>query len=322
MTHQTPLVSIIIPTYNRAHLIEETLQSVLAQTYTNWECIVVDDGSADGTETLIRDYATKDARFQYYTRPDTHKPGGNGARNFGFEVSKGEFINWFDDDDVMLDNFIDVKMKAITSKVNFIIASGYLVDDNLDNRRQIELYQPHDLFQDYVLWKLRIVTGNVMFKRKFLLGKILFNEMLVRGQEAELFSRLFFKLPSSSYKIVSEPLFLYRQHSHTKTFESATYNEAFKESQTYIAIENLKRGIKGDNKIVVNYYTKGILGFYFRAIENNHKKNAQYILKNFVPLFKKVNGFDAILFQLLGHLFLVVNRGSYKVEQYLKNKYI
>ncbi len=61
-----PLVSIIIPTYNRAHLIHETLDSVLAQTYTNWECIVVDDGSSDNTEEVLESYINKDFRFQDY----------------------------------------------------------------------------------------------------------------------------------------------------------------------------------------------------------------------------------------------------------------
>ena len=58
------LVSIIIPTYNRAHLIGETLDSISAQTFRNWECIIVDDGSTDDTATLIANYIKKDIRFQ------------------------------------------------------------------------------------------------------------------------------------------------------------------------------------------------------------------------------------------------------------------
>ena len=69
-----PLVSIIIPTYNRAHLIGETLDSVLAQTYQNWECIIVDDGSSDNTDDVVNDYVKKDPRFKYYYRPDEHLP--------------------------------------------------------------------------------------------------------------------------------------------------------------------------------------------------------------------------------------------------------
>jgi glycosyltransferase involved in cell wall biosynthesis len=95
-----PIVSIIIPTYNRAHLIGETLDSVLAQTYTNWECIIVDDGSTDNTDEVVEEYVKKDSRFKYYHRPDEHLPGGNGARNYGFKMSKGEYVNWLDSDDL------------------------------------------------------------------------------------------------------------------------------------------------------------------------------------------------------------------------------
>jgi glycosyltransferase involved in cell wall biosynthesis len=87
-----PLVSIIIPTYNRAHLIGETLDSVLAQTYQNWECIIVDDDSTDKTDEVVGAYVEKDSRFKYYHRPDEHLPGGNGARNYGFKMSTGEYV--------------------------------------------------------------------------------------------------------------------------------------------------------------------------------------------------------------------------------------
>ena len=63
------LISIIIPTFNRAHLIGETLDSVLAQTYPNWECIIVDDGSTDTTDEVVGEYVKKDSRFLYHHRP-------------------------------------------------------------------------------------------------------------------------------------------------------------------------------------------------------------------------------------------------------------
>jgi len=106
MINKKPLISIIIPTYNRAHLIGETLDSIIAQTYQNWECIVVDDGSDDDTEEVMKSYIQNDNRIYYYHRPEEHLPGGNGARNFGFEKSTGEYIQWFDSDDLMEPNSI------------------------------------------------------------------------------------------------------------------------------------------------------------------------------------------------------------------------
>ena len=108
-----PLVSIIIPTYNRAHLIGETLDSILAQTYQNWECIIVDDGSSDNTDEVVGEYTKKDTRFKYYHRTNEHLPGGNGARNYGFKMSEGEYVNWLDSDDLFSENKIDEQVKLI-----------------------------------------------------------------------------------------------------------------------------------------------------------------------------------------------------------------
>ena len=84
----TSLISIIIPTYNRAHLINDTLNSIIAQTYTNWECIVVDDASTDNTASILEGYINKDSLFQYNIRPNIKPKGANACRNFGFEISK------------------------------------------------------------------------------------------------------------------------------------------------------------------------------------------------------------------------------------------
>jgi glycosyltransferase involved in cell wall biosynthesis len=97
-----PLISIIIPTYNRAQVISKTLESIIAQTFTDWECIIVDDGSTDNTEEVIDNYIKKDSRFRYFKRPQDRIKGPNSCRNFGFELSKGSWINWFDSDDLLI----------------------------------------------------------------------------------------------------------------------------------------------------------------------------------------------------------------------------
>jgi len=99
------LVSIIIPTFNRAHLLGETLDSVITQTYSNWECIVVDDGSYDYTEELMDFYSRKNPRIIFVRRPDNRPKGANACRNYGFELSKGKYVNWFDSDNFMLSDF-------------------------------------------------------------------------------------------------------------------------------------------------------------------------------------------------------------------------
>ncbi|MGF1555896.1 glycosyltransferase family 2 protein [Paucihalobacter sp.] len=117
MLTEQPLVSIIIPTYNRAHLIGETLDSVLAQTYTNWECIVVDDGSTDKTDAKVHYYVNQDSCFKYVLRPERKPKGANACRNYGLEICNGDLIMFLDSDDIL---FLD----CLERRINFYFASG------------------------------------------------------------------------------------------------------------------------------------------------------------------------------------------------------
>src|SRR5947207_15233453 len=88
------LVSVIIPSYNRANILGETLDSVLAQSYTEFEAIVVDDGSTDRTPDVVAEYT--DPRVRYFYKPNG---GLSSARNFGLQLANGEFIAFLDSDD-------------------------------------------------------------------------------------------------------------------------------------------------------------------------------------------------------------------------------
>lgn len=93
-----PLVSIIIATYNKGYCILETLQSVLSQTYQNWECIIVDDGSTDDTKTVVNKFIQNHHNFTYSVVTNA---GVSAARNLGFSKAKGAYIQFLDGDDVL-----------------------------------------------------------------------------------------------------------------------------------------------------------------------------------------------------------------------------
>lgn len=314
-----PLVSIIIPTYNRAHLITDTLDSILTQTYKNWECIIIDDGSNDNTIEILNKYVKKDSRFLFYMLPNDKPKGGNGARNYGFELSKGEYINWFDDDDIMLNDFLQTKMDSFTPLINLVIVSGYYVDSHLENKKRIHLDEKALLFRDYCLWKLKVLTPSILFRKSFLLEKTLFLYEIIRGQETEFFSRLFFKLPLNSYKIIDVPLYLYRQHTNTKTNKSTTYDKRFKASESYIALENFKRSIELNDLELINYNYKILIDCFFRGLENKHNNLSKDILKKILPLLIVKNKKLSFKLLLSGNLLLLLNRSSYRIERFFIN---
>lgn len=183
MDQNNPLVSIIIPTYNRAHLLGETLGSILAQTYTHWECIVVDDGSKDDTNILMQEYLKKDNRIQFHSRTSNYASGGNGARNFGFELSKGEFIQWFDSDDLMEENHLELKIHTILKhKADFVVSkSKYFNTEN-------PYFHPYDYktedinFESFAITSVSWTIEDFMVSRGVALQEK-FNEKLKSGQE-------------------------------------------------------------------------------------------------------------------------------------------
>lgn len=103
-----PEVSVIIPAFNQERWIAETLDSVLAQSFTDWECVVMDDGSSDGTLAVAEDYARRDERIRVFSQPDR---GVSSARNNAIRHSSGTFLLPLDADDTISPSYIETAMK-------------------------------------------------------------------------------------------------------------------------------------------------------------------------------------------------------------------
>lgn len=106
------LISIIVPCYNQAQYLDECLQSVLDQTYQDWECIIVNDGSRDHTEEIAKKWIEKDCRFKYYYKQNG---GLSSARNFGLDRAEGEIIQLLDCDDYIAQNKFEIQIKDLNS---------------------------------------------------------------------------------------------------------------------------------------------------------------------------------------------------------------
>ena len=145
MAHGTgrPLVSVIIPNYNYAKYISATISSVLAQTYSNTEIIVVDDGSVDSSVEIIESFSKRISLFV------TSNKGACHARNFGTLKSRGEFIAYLDADDVWLPQKLETQIKVIMKENSDVVYSDYsLFEEHSEIATQIDSMKEvsHNLF--------------------------------------------------------------------------------------------------------------------------------------------------------------------------------
>ena len=155
-TNTTPTVSIIMPTYNRAKYISETIGSVLNQTYKHWELIIIDDGSDDNTEEIVAQL--NDERIQFYKAGRTGIVGK--LKNIGIEKTSGEFIAFIDSDDLWATEKLEKQVAALQQYVD----AGFSITGGFNFKNQVE---PVDYF----------------FKRE---GGIKYGEVLISFFKSEL----------------------------------------------------------------------------------------------------------------------------------------
>ena len=117
-----PKVSIIVPCYNQAQYLDEALQSLYNQTYTDWECLIVNDGSPDNTEEVARKWEAKDPRFTHISKENG---GVSSARNFGIEQAKAEYILTLDADDKYEATFLEKAMDVLVNQPETAIVSSW-----------------------------------------------------------------------------------------------------------------------------------------------------------------------------------------------------
>lgn len=124
------MVSIIIPCYNQAQYLGETLQSVLVQTHQDWECVIVNDGSPDNTEEVAQEWCKKDTRFVYVKKENG---GLSDARNYGITHSKGTYILPLDSDDYISENYVEECLKTLLKSESTKLVYGKAVKFGAEN---------------------------------------------------------------------------------------------------------------------------------------------------------------------------------------------
>jgi glycosyltransferase involved in cell wall biosynthesis len=264
------LVSIIIPVFNRELLLPETLNSVLGQTYKLWECIIIDDGSTDSSLIVAQEYASNDIRFRVYSRPWYKKKGANSSRNYGFELSKGEFIQWFDSDDLMMTEMIENKVNAFQSYNSDIVVCGASSFSSVQNLNidkleiSIEPKTNNPAFE-YFAGNFWFGTPQAMLKRIIIFNlPYIFNKRLKRNQETELYVRCL--LDDLKFHYLNQREILIRVHSSSISGNYSVMSDSKKielDLDAYISlfIEFKKRGKL--NPEVRKYFSE----YFFKSLK-------------------------------------------------------
>lgn len=208
-----PKVSIIVPFYNSQEYLKATLQSIASQSYTGWECLCIDDGSTDQSAAIVREFSSVDSRFKLYPRPEVIRKGGNACRNYGFTKANGEYIQWFDSDDLMQEDMIYHKVNALdkNTTANYVICRTAYFSSSVDELTPYEQHLTTDnVLLDYLTFKTKFFTPGPMFRKCFLVNMKLFDIDLKRHQEKEFFFRIILK--DKNYLLIDEPLVWRRIH--------------------------------------------------------------------------------------------------------------
>ena len=162
------LFSIILPTFNRGHLLARAIQSVLDQTYTNFELIIIDDGGDDDTQEVADSFA--DDRIAYHWKENEER---SIARNYGINKANGDYINFLDSDDWQYPNHLQVAHEIISSKRSpDMVHLGFEFQDNNGNKLLIQ--NDWEKEPEKVLIRENVYHGNAIFIRNDIIQKYKF----------------------------------------------------------------------------------------------------------------------------------------------------
>jgi len=187
-----PLVSIITPSYNKSQYISETIDSVLAQTYTNWEMIIIDDVSADKSVDIVNTFKQKDNRINLFT--NTENKGANYCRNFGVEKAKGELIIFLDSDDVLAMACLENRVKVMKEKpwLDFAVFTMGVFTKNIGDNNSKWFPQSKNPLSDFLQHKLPWQTMQPIWKKSLIESVKGFDTEFERLQDVEFHTRVLF----------------------------------------------------------------------------------------------------------------------------------
>lgn len=238
------LISVIIPVYNTESYIGVCLESLVKQTYTNFEVLMIDDGSTDNSGRICQEYTESDSRFHYYRKENG---GVSSARNLGIEYSRGDYLTFVDSDDWVEEDYLEVLYSALVSESASVSISTYKRFSMEDNTWYVHSFQRgyekrvfnyleliNELIDlDSFDHSYRFVSGKLV--RRDILGDIRFNTLTILGEDMEFWFKIYLISPKSVY--INRDSYVYRiAEGPTRHFSLLNIRCDLQQRENFIAL--------------------------------------------------------------------------------------
>jgi len=248
------LISIIVPIFNTEKHLHQCLDSISSQSYENFECLLINDGSTDASASICREYVAKDARFRYFEKENG---GVSSARNLGIERSGGAYITFIDSDDWVEFDYLEVLYSAIIQETADISVSTYRTYEMSKNQwlfhafKRVEhqkVFSRQELFNKLMfLDSLDSSYGFASCKlvRKSVLTGIWFNESTHLGEDMEFWFKLYLIAEKSVFS--NRDTYVYRRDLNDSRYATLKHIKSDVQQRLNFIAFLRARGMDTDN---------------------------------------------------------------------------
>jgi glycosyltransferase involved in cell wall biosynthesis len=275
---------------------------------------VVDDGSTDNTEGLIESYQKRDNRFKFFKRPSNRIKGPNVCRNYGFEKSTGNYIQWFDSDDLLYSSALSSLIKSSIGNPDAIVAKTDCFDFVTETRISTNKIFSHNLIEDYFTGKITFYIGGIIWNRFFLLKQNeLFDVNIGNMDDWDFNLRMLYEKPKIVF--LDDVLFQYRLHKDSFSNELRKLNKNELISEFNAREKHLKIVAKRNDiqkEVIQTFLLKRHKKYLKKAIRGKDK-NVYFLFKklylkqlkfgHFDDSFKTAGGFLVYFITGRGYIF-------------------
>ena len=286
---ENKIVSIIIPVYNTEKYLRECLDSVLKQTFKDFECICINDCSTDNSYSILEEYAEKDDKLVLINLSE-NKGQGN-ARNQGIKIAMGKYITFVDSDDWITKDYLEVLYNAIEKYNTDFVTTNFYTFDNITHKTKKKIFNPK-LYYDKIIYEekdkdlfLKNVNNNVqtstvcadIFKKEFLLSNDMLFNISIKGEDTFFMWEAIIKARNFIY--IKEYLYYYRINLENSTMALICVEDKIKYYNQLVFLNKNKF-----NKYLIFCYTEISLNCAKRceSFPMKQARNLFCLFKNFI----------------------------------------